>query len=352
MACKEYELLQDLLKFSKSAVGLYDRLADLEIKGEAYSKQYFEYLDLIREVRKYEERLWNQIRIDTPFMQNYLERICRVKKISNQDLLFCLDSLNNDVVEYKRLIGHAQTLGARRDETIVAYEISPEEFSKYKRQVEEQLGYPIELLTPEKAGYDRYDDMNQFVDEQTVAEEHIRNQIELLRNEVLSHTFIAYLDEEIKKCTNKYIRNYLIQAKYRTICFNDALEDYFVDRAPSYLMPKLFQRCVEADIKGKEKYYQEVYTNFLQAEIEEAISELDSIEYDKLPLRQGGGYVLLETIYTRACNSVNPSADLEGDIEVIKQNALKNSKTDYAKQNIIDSFKLKKELTMSKNVDL
>ena len=117
-------------------------------------------------------------------------------------------------------------------------------------------------------------------------------------------------------------------------------------------MPKLFQRCVEADIHNRANAYQEVYIDFLRADIEESLRELDSIQYVDMPLEEGGGYALLEMIYTKACNSVNPSYELDNELQVLKQNALKKSQTDYAKKKILESFKLNKELTMTKNVDL
>ena len=351
MACEKYNLIQDIIAFSKSAANLYDKLAEIEYNGQVGSKEYFECIDFLRQIKEYENKKWDQLKLNTEFFQNYMEYICRYHNLMLQDMLFALNVLNDDEVEYKRFVAHGQHIAAKRNETIYADVLSEEDIEQYKKELEEQYGCEVEIVSPYEAGVPE-EDIDQYMDKQILAEEEIRNEIELLRNEALSHTYIMYLDDYIKKTKSKRIKKQLLKAKYRTICINDSLEDYFLDRAPQYLMPKLFQRCVETDIKGKEQYYKEVYIDFLQAEIEEAIRELDTIECDELPLNEGGLYALIETIYTRACNSVNPSYDLDSSLQIIKQNALKYSKSDLAKEKIIDSFKLDKKLTMSKNVDL
>jgi len=349
MACKNYELIQDIISFSKSAGKLYDKLADLEYNDLVGTKEYYECIDLLRDIHEYETKRWDQLKLNTVYFNDYMNYILRYKNILFQDLLFAIDINNPESeIEYKRFVSFGQSIAAKRNETLCAAELDEDELAEYKKQLEEEYGCEVELVTPEEGGYEDY---NELIDSETLAEEKVRNQVELLRNEALSHTYLYYLQEEINKCKNEKTKKYLIKAKYRTICVNEALEKYFLDRGPSFLMPKLFQKCVEVDINKKKNAYQEVYLDFIKADIEESIKELNTIIYTDMPLEQGGGYALLESIYTRACNSINPSAILASDLEVLKQNALKRSQTDYAKSKIMDSFKLNKELTMPKNVD-
>ena len=351
MANKTYETIQDIIAFSNSAIKLYDKLAELEYNGLVGSKEYYECIDLLRYIQEYEDKRYSQIKFDTIYVQDLMERMAKENNVAYEDMLFTLCSINDDALGIKRFLSKSQTIAAKRNETMVVRPLSEDEQKRYKEQIEKELGCEIDL----QSVTDYYDDYDQTQDPEyqtELKEEKMRNEVEILRNEALSHTYIAYLNDYIKNTTSPELKKELIKVKYRTIGFNKPLEDYFLERGPQFLMPKLFQRCIEVDIDKKKNIYSEVYLDFLQAEIEEAINELDSILNFDLPLNEGGLYAIVESIYTRACNSINPSYELESSLEVLKQNALKLSKTDYAKEKIMDSFKLKKELTMSKNVDL
>ena len=348
MACKEYKLIQDILDFSKSAGVLYDKLADLEYNNLVGSKEYFECIDFLREIRKCEDKRWKEIKMNTEFFHSQMTYQTSAHNLQLQDLLFAVSIMQDDF-EYRRLISFAETYAAKRNETLCACEFTNEELEDTKRQLEEEYGCEVEFVSPEE---DEYTDIEEFIDPTDLAEEKERNEVELLRNEALSHTYIYYLQEAIKNAKDEETKKYLLKVKYRTIGVNEPLEKYFLDRAPYFVMPKLFQRCVEVDIKRRKNAYQQVYVDFIKADIEESIRELDTIEYTELPLEEGGGYALLESIYTKACNSINPSCELDNELQVLKQNALKSSKTDYAKQKILECFKVNKELSVTKNVDL
>ena len=348
MACREYELIQDILAFSKSAGTLYDKLADLEYHNLIGSKEYYECIDLLREIRKCEDKRWKDIKFNTEFFQGQMSLMMQMYKLQLQDLLFALSIMENDFPQ-RRFISFAETYAAKRNETLCACEFTNEEMEEYKKQLEEEYGCEVELISPSEGGYE---DLDELIDPTDLAEEKERNEVEIIRDEALSHTYLYYLQEAIKNAKDEETKKYLLKAKYRTIGVNDALEKYFLDRAPQFLMPKLFQRCVEADINRRRNAYEQVYIDFLRGDIEESIRELDSIDYTDLPLEQGGGYALLESIYTKACNSINPSCELDNELQVLKQNALKSSKTDYAKQKILDCFRVNKELSITKNVDL
>lgn len=350
MACKDYENIQEIMAFSKSAGVIYDKLADMEFNGLIGSKEYFECIDFLREIRKYEDRRWKDIKLNTEYFNNYMSYVMDAHNLRLQDLLFVLD-INNpkEGIEFKRFISFGQSYAAKRNESICACELDQSEIEQYKKELEEKYGCEVEIVSPDEGGYT---DMEELIDPEDLAREKEMNEVELMRDEALAHTFIYYLQEEIKNTTDEETKKYLLKAKYRCICVNYALEKWFLDRAPYFCMPKLFQRCVEADIHNRANAYQEVYIDFLRADIEESLRELDSIQYVDMPLEEGGGYALLEMIYTKACNSVNPSYELDNELQVLKQNALKKSQTDYAKKKILESFKLNKELTMTKNVDL
>lgn len=350
MACKDYETIQDIIAFSKSAAVIYDKLAEMEYNGLVGSKEYFECIDFLRSIREYEDRRWKNLKLNTEYFNTYISFFVERHKLILQDLLFVLDINNPEsAVENKRFVSFAQSIAAKRNESLCAVEFVGPELEEYKKQLEEKYGCEVEIVTPEEEGIEDIDDI---LDQQDLEDEKIRNDVELKRDEALSHTFLYYLQEEINKCNDEETKKYLLKTKYRCICVNEALEKWFLDRAPNFLMPKLFQRCVEVDINNRKNAYQEVYVDFLKADIEESLKEFDDIQYTELPLEQGGGRALLESIYTRACNSVNPSFSLATELEILKQNALKRSQTDYAKKKILDSFKLNKELTMTKNVDL
>ena len=351
MANKTHDIIQDIIAFSNSAIKLYDKLAELEYNGLVGSKEYYECIDLLRYIQEYEDKKYAQIKFNTIYMQDQLEYMCKANNLKYEDMLFTLCSINDDALGVKRFVSKSQTIAAKRNETAVVRPMTEEEKKKYEADLEKQLGYKVELQSVTDY-YENYDESEEPGYEEELQEEKVRNEVEILRNEALSHTYIAYLDDYIRNTKSKRLKKALLKVKYRTIGFNKPLEDYFLERGPQFVMPKLFQRCVEADITRKKNAYAEVYLDFLEAEIEEAIRELDTIENFDLPLKEGGLYAIVESIYTKACNSINPSYELECSLEVLKQNALKKSKTDYAKEKIMDSFKLKKELTMSKNVDL
>ena len=351
MACKEYELIQDIIAFSKSAGTLYDKLAELEYNNLVGSKEYYECIDLLREIRKCEDKRWKDIKFDTQFFHGQMTLMSQMHNLQLQDLLFAISIMQDDF-EYRRFISFAETYATKRNETLCACEIGKDELEEYKKQLEAKYGCEVEIVTPDELDDDEDFEIDNLVPEIDLSEEKERNEVELLRNEALSHTYIYYLQEAIKNAPDEETKMYLLKAKYRTIGVNEPLEKYFLDRAPYFVMPKLFQRCVEADINRRKNAYQQVYIDFLKGDIEEALRELDTIDYTELPLEEGGGYALLESIYTTACNSINPSYELDSELQVLKQNALKSSKTDYAKQKILDCFKVNKEFQITKNVDL
>ena len=344
------QVIDDIIAFSNSAATLYDKLADLEYHDQVNSKEYLECFDLLRMIKEMEDKKYALLKYDTPFMQDHLAYLYKSHDLLYQDMLFTLTSIDKKDLGLKRFLSKSQTIASKRNETMVPEMMSPEEMEAYRDEIENKLGGKIEFVQPQEYNY--FDCLDAEMDAEEVEKEKRRNEVEILRNEALSHTYIAYLNDYIRNCKSKKIKKELLKVKYRTICFNMALEDYFLERGPNFVMPKLFQRCIEVDIDKKREAYNEVYLDFLEAEIEEAVKELDSIVNVDLPLNEGGLRALVESIYTRACNSINPSYELEGSLEVLKQNALKTSKSDYAKQKILDSFDLKKELTITKNVDL
>ena len=351
MGTKVFDTIDEIIAFSNSAATLYDKLADLEYHDQVNSKEYLECIDLLRMIKEMEDKKYALLKYDTPLMQDHLAYLYKSHNLLYQDMLFTLTSLDKKDLGLKRFLSKSQTLASKRNETMVPEIMSPEEMEKYRDEIEKKLGGHVEFVSPQEY-YDNIDYLDAEIDEEERQKEIKRNEVEILRNEALSHTYIAYLNDYIKNVKSKRIKKELLKVKYRTICFNMPLEDYFLDRGPNFIMPKLFQKCIEVDIDKKRQAYYEVYLDFLEAEIEEAVKELDTIVNVDLPLNEGGLRAIVESIYTRACNSINPSYELEGSLEVVKQNALKTSKSDYAKQKILDSFDLKKELTITKNVDL
>ncbi len=372
------EKFDEISKFSNSAAILYDKLAELEYNGLVGSKEYFECIDLIKCVRKYEDKRFDTIVFDTSFMQKYLEDLVVENNLCDTDMLYTFITPKDDNMGMIRLISRVSHLMAKRNETTVIEEIDPNELIQFKDGLQDSFGNTVEQVVDyddEEEDYDDeeedYDDEEEDYDDELDDDdddlyedieddakksllkfEKKNNKIALLRHEILSHTYLSYLVDFIKNAKSNELKKALLKVKYRTICYNDALEEFFLDRAPEFLMPKLFQKQIENDINKMKKRYRDVYLRNIQIDMEATLNLLDEIKTDGLPLEYGGLQAIIECLYLKACNSVNPSYILEGEIEVLKQNAIKISKTDYAKEKIIDSFKLKKELTITKNVDL
>ncbi len=348
MGTNVFDIIDEIVAFSNSAVTLYDKLADLEYHDQVNSEEYLECIEILRMIKEMEDKKYAKIKFDTAFMEDHLLYLYHKYGVQNQDMLFTLTTIDGKDLGVKRFLSKGQTIATKRNETLIPMYLTKEELEKYRDDIEKELGGPVDLIDAQEY----CDEAIAQVEPRERKKEKIRNEVELLRNEALSHTYIAYLNDYIRNTKSKKLKKELLKVKYRTISFNIPLEDYFLDRGPNFAMPKLFQKCIEKDIKTKFEAYQQIYIDFLEAEIEETINHLNTIVNFDLPLKEGGLEALVESIYMKACNSVNPSSELESSLEVFKQNALKNSQTDYAKNKILDSFDLKKELTMTKNVDL
>lgn len=364
MEAKQLQIVNDIIAFSNSAMKLYDKLAELDYNGLIGSKEWNDSIDLLRYIQDYENKKFDQLNVESLDFQKHLLKLTKMYNLRGQDLLYTLTTTRESDLGAIRFISKEQSFEVRNNIILPDISLSKEEV----REIMEELGedavqfYDDEdnkISSDDFFNYKREldddfdeEDEEEELDEKTIEEETDNNHVSLLRNEALSHTYISYLNEYIKNTTDKKLKMALLKVKYRTIGINSTLEEYFLDRGPYFLMPKLFQRCIEVEIKRKERAYKEHYLYCLENEIEESLYEFSTIENPNPSLSNGGLITLIETIFTQACNSLNPSYVLEGNLEVFKQNTLKTSKSDYAKERIKESFSLKKELTISKNVDL
>ena len=256
----------------------------------------------------YENKKFDELNVESLDFQKHLLKLTKMYNLRGQDLLYTLTTTRESDLGGIRFISKEQSFEVRNNIILPDINLSKEEV----REIMEELGEDaVEFYDDEdnKINSDDFfnykreldddfdeEDEKEELDEETIEEETDNNHVSLLRNEALSHTYISYLNEYIKNTTDKELKMALLKVKYRTIGINSTLEEYFLDRGPYFLMPKLFQRCIEVEIKRKERAYKEHYLDCLENEIEESLYEFSTIENPDPSLSNGGLITLIETM--------------------------------------------------------
>lgn len=316
MIDKYKQEILEIITFNEQIEKLYSELASEEIKGTKGSNEYekkISYIALIREV--------SITKLKNLHLSN--EDIFSIDKYLTDPNLECEDYLA-DICNLSTKNAIKRTHG---DLFLYANEIHAYEVEEIKSS-EEDTSLEEFLL-------DEYAKQS--------------DTLELLKDSLMGHTMIAYLEELIQKEENFEQKKLLIQTKYRIIYLYRSLETNFINDYNHFIQPEIYQRLVKRNIEVYPELYDEEYLEPLLDTIGHEVKLLVSLEnpgdeFDKIRL-------MLHTIYIRTCISMINDPKTIVEVNKIINNLIAKT-TGQTNENLNETLLLNSELMLTKNIDL
>lgn len=324
----------EITKLNKTLESMYTELAELEILGLQYSKEYDKNI-------------------------SYIQMILDVinKKIR------ALDFTNEDLIEIDEKLGAINGYNDEEHNFILdLFELSENNHMRrlcmqlYYISIENDCGYNIEDIEDK----DKYVDSELAENEelQEKCEEYLdelikkENEVELLKDKLFSHTLMQYLLDAIESEKNIEIKNELIKVKYRLIYLLKDLERRFINNPKKFSRVNFYQELLKEREKDDEEIYMYLYTEPIKEEIEAELNYLSKLNDSYYSNIKNRICVILRVIYIKTYLSMNFDTRIDKELKDIQQQVINETESDISRENVIKSFEIKKELSVPKKVDL
>ena len=304
-----------LVDINNFVVLLYQNLANLEIKGKAYSEKYMQTVDRIADARKR-----------------------------------ALDELAN--IPAKKLIDNEETfskkLGYGKDTDLIEDTLE----QKVDQLAERRLSMQIYYFGLENNVHDYVEDDGIFTfEELKQIYESLTTQndfsVEFIREKILSHTLLDYIIDAINKETDPKLKEQLIRTKYNLICLISCVEDAFINNPKDFSeREKYTEMFKNYPLTG---YEIEDYCEYVKTIIVDQINSLEKLPDKYFENEDNANIAYIKSFYLKAVYSINIS-ELIGKVLNRARIALENEKT-LASDYIQDAINKNLSYRISKYID-
>lgn len=313
-------ILDDILKLNETALKQYEILAELDIEGKKKSKEYKDTLSNIELVASVIAKKLANLTISDEDLLRYETCLAKNHDFEDEDILV------------ETLYQNTHDLAAKR----LSMQIFNYSLLNYCYIMED------EYIDPE------YANLNVEVNE--IIEDEVTKEIdfELIKDRLINHTFLAYLDEAIQNETNEEVKKILIRTKYNIIYLIYPVETNFLKDQNKYINPSLIQEVVS---------YQEEHVNLEELFVEpneqtiiehlEWIANIPDKYYDNF---ENNVKLYLLSLYIKTLLSINISQSSETRLNTFREKLkLKSLKS---RKYIDEAYNISKKLSVVKKVDL
>ena len=326
MSEEKLKPIMDIIKFNRSAEKIYEEIAQLEIDGKLGTPEHEELLDVLC-------MIWQMV-----------DRKLRYMNLNNEELM-----------QASELIGALNRLDDPEHD--VVFDVLSLSKTNYVRKVLNQLFEYSRLahsFVMENVGdtSDFTSEELEVLDEIMTEEIKLEDNLDLLKDKLLSHTLVSYIEEAIQNEKNPKVKNELIRVKYRLIFLIPNLEDNYIRIPDDYLKVPVYQELLRLNIEEHPDLYYECFLEPVLPVIEKELDKLFSVNDTA-----NKGYIqktklILRKLYIKTFISIIYDETLLSEL-TDKRDVLKDTtESSFDKRNIDDVFKLSKHLSIVKNVDL
>lgn len=316
------KVLDEIQELNETALTQYKLLAELEIEGKKKSTEYKNTLDNIRLIAHVINKKLANLQISDENLLRYEENLARSHNYDGEDEDILVEALFQNTSDFaaKRLSMQIFNYSLIHYCYTVEDEDIDEEYAEYEDEINDMID----------------DDANKEID------------FELIKDRLINHTFLYYLDEAIKKEPNQEVKKILIRTKYNVIYLIYPMENFFLEKQSNFTNPQLYQEIIgyqEENVDLEEAFIQpneEMITCHL-----ETLAEIDDEYYDRF---ENNVKVYLLSLYIKTLISINISERADTRLKDFRKNLqLKSQKT---KKFIDEAYKTSKKLSIVKKVDL
>lgn len=318
--------LLDIIKFNKNLESVYNTLADLEINGQINSEEYDKNVYYIQLILETINKKLSSLHLDDATMIEIDETLAALNRFDEEghDLIIDLLELETDN-SVRRTMMQIYYLSIETNSGYIiedAMEVSEEE-EEIAESLEEEL---IESIEEEEA-------------------------VELMKDKIFASTLLDYIIDYIAKEKNTRIKNELIKVKYRLIYLIKSLEISFVNNPRNFSKTALYQELLLATYKEHESVYETNYTELVKSNVLLEVDYIVNLDDEYYKNIKNKVRAILRSLYIKANLSINYDLSIIDYLKDIYTDALASTKSSISKKNIKESFAIKKELSVQKDVD-
>lgn len=336
------EQMLDLVKLNASVEKMYNHLAKLEIKGLIDSDEYKEYLSLIDTASDIINKKIRNFTCTPKELENYEILLTQLNRLEDHDMIIdVLDLTKNNKIRrtimqlyYYSIINH------------VMYEETEDITKKYAEE------YGIDISDYEdKEDYE--DDIKEMYEEdlkEAYLSEVNEDDFMYAKSKVEAHLLLHFLEEEITNQKNKRIKNTLIRVKYRLIYILPIIERNFINNPKKCANPNLYMELYNYQV---EKTNDDIKDITVRLDYENARAELDylsGLSDEYLKNTNNRISTILRSIYLRMLLSMQLTK--ENDNALLEDKDEIDYKSNKTKEYVEKAYRLKKEISTLKKVDL
>lgn len=315
----ETKILDDILELNKTALTQYELLAELDIEGK---KKSLEYKNTIRNIK---------------LIASIIEKKLANLKISSKDLFL-----------YEKQLAERHNFD---DEDIIAETLYQNTHDAAAKRLSIQI-FNYSLLnycyTIDEEYTDPDYEYNEELDEIISDDANKEIDFDFVKDRLLIHTLLSYLEKAIKKETNNEVKNILIRTKYNVIYLLYPIEYDFLKKQTNYVNPTTYQEII-----GNHTENVDIEELFIQPNEEtityhlESIAEIPDEYYDDF-LNNVKVYIL--SIYIKTLISINISEYTDSRLKDFRKSL--QLKSEKSKKYVDEAYKVSKKLSVVKKVDL
>ena len=319
--------LAELIKFNKALENVYNTLAELEINGQIESEEYQEnvdYLDMIKEVIDKKVRALD---LDEEEIMEAEEFIAGLNRLDDKDHDIILDVLNLSEENSVRKLVYQLYIISRKSNMFV--------------------------MTDEQPISDEFDEDEKELIEDELYDEIVKeDELDLLKEDLLSHTLMEYILDAINNEKNTRVKNELIRVKYRLLFLLDTLGNPFIKNQKHFTKVPILQELLVCKYKEEPKLYNEDFLEPIRGVLTDFIDTISAVDKDEIKGYKAKAKYILFKLYLKTFVSIIYDEAFHQEMVNTKDAIKEDAKSDFARENIDDIFKLKLELSNLKKVDL
>ena len=319
--------LADIIKFNKALENIYNTLAELEINGQINSEDYqlnIEYLEMTKEI--IDKRI-NALDLSEEELMEAEEFVASLNHLDdkNHDIIIdilCLTRENST----RKLVYQLYMLSRRKN---------------------------MFVMTDEQPISDEFsEDELEFIEDELYQEVVKEDELDILKENLLSHTLMEYILDAISSEKNSRVKNELIRVKYRLLFLLDTLGSSFINNQRKFTKVPVYQELLKIKYNEEPELYYQDFLEPIKGVLTDFMDTLSAVDKDEIKGYKDKAKYILFKLYLKTFISIIYDEEFHQEIVNAKEQINMDAKSDFARENIEDIFRLKKDLSNLKKVDL
>lgn len=319
--------LAEIIQLNKAYERIFNTLAELEVNGQTNSDDYQINLDYLNITKEIIDKRINALDFDEEELMEAEEFIACLNRLDdkNHDIIIdilCLSKENSarKLVNQLYMISRKNNMFVMTDEQPISDDFTEEE----KESIEDEL-------------------VDEIIKE---------DELDILKEDLLSHTLMEYILEAIQNEKNTRVKNELIRVKYRLLFLLDTLGNSFRRNPNNFTKVPVFQELLKIKYTEEKSLYYEDFLEPIKGMLLDFIDTISALDKDEIKGYKDKAKFILFKLYLKTFISIIYDDDFHKEIVEATEQIKEDAKSDFAKKNIDDIFKLNKSLSNLKKVDL